>query len=237
MTNKSSIRVFGPETYGSNLVAMEKVNFRALTTSESILNAAHEFDKDAKPKIFDLKYLQAGRIMTTSDGVWVNVPRYSDGELATNLSFPYLSDAKKIKVGKGFIYLCHSRRDSRLFDEDLGFAEYNTFENGVQDCDTFVQSGLARVLEHTSQKSAQNLRVIANPKLYPNGVHIRGIYPPSRQIGPPIPPFLRCVYPEKKFELEVINFVSGKGRLGNGRLYVGGIGIFNNLGYAYGGAK
>jgi hypothetical protein len=61
-----------------------------------------------------------------------------------------------------------------LLDNDAGFAPYESFTRRVQDCDTFAQGGLARVLEHTPEKEARQLRAIASPKLYKNGVDIWG---------------------------------------------------------------
>jgi len=43
---------------------------------------------------------------------------------------------------------------------------------GDQYCDTFVRGGLARVLEHTPEREARNLKTIVSPKVYKGGVHV-----------------------------------------------------------------
>src|SRR3989344_2482208 len=59
-----------------------------------------------------------------------------------------------------------------LIDDKVGFAPYESFNQGVQDVDTFAESGLARVLEHTEDKTAKNLREVASQKNYPRGVNV-----------------------------------------------------------------
>lgn len=168
------VSLFGPSTHNDNLAQMQKryfhskdlpnVTFRELTTPESISVAVYDFENLAKPKIFDMNWLQAGRIVRTSEGVYANVPKDAQGEPITDEKIlkQHLNDAQKIKVGNGHIYLGNN---------DFGFAEYETFERGVQDGDTFAQGGLARILEHTPQVAA-NLKAIASPKNYKHGVDV-----------------------------------------------------------------
>ena len=100
-------------------------------------------------------------------------------------------------------------------DNDFGFAPYETFKRGVQDCDSFVQGGLARVLEHTQEEQAKNLRTIASPKFYKRGVNVWGF----DDVKEPV--------------LRVVGLDSGR-VLGDGRLGVdGGWGDYDN-GYAFG---
>jgi len=165
---------FGPNWYSNNLQEMqtsyshpltgEKITFREPTTRESIVAAAYNFAELAKPQIFDPRWLQAGRVVRTSDGVYANVPKDEQGKPITDTDTlkAMLKDTNKIKVRNGHVYLGKN---------DFGFAEYSTFEQGKQDCDTFAEGGLARVLEHTDGV-AQNLRTIASPKHYKRGVNV-----------------------------------------------------------------
>ena len=207
---------FGPNNYNGNVADMKRryshskelpnISFRELTTSESLSAVAYDFANLAKPTIFDSNWFQAGRIIRTKDGVAVNVANANDiaGQLKS---------AQKIKVGKGHIY---------LGTNDFGFAEYKTFERGVQNCDTFAQGGLARVLEHTPEQIAQNLRAIASPKLYKRGVNVLGFDPINELVS------------------RVVSLGSGRyldyDRLGaDGRLSVSGSWYDLSSGYALGG--
>jgi len=155
---------FGPSTYNSNKQAMqkdyshiqtgEKISFRPATTSESISAVAYDFQKLAKPEIFDPKWLQAGYIIRTQDGVFTNTTETNETKLKQ-----LLNKAEKING----IY---------LGENDFGFAPYESFERGIQDCDKFSQGGLARALEHTPKKMAKNLREISSPKFYKNGINV-----------------------------------------------------------------
>ncbi|MEK6895529.1 MAG: hypothetical protein AABX48_03335 [Nanoarchaeota archaeon] len=157
---------FGPNNYKDNQAEMSKqywhsnsqpdISFRPATTSESISAAAYDFENEAKPKIFDPRWLQAGYIVRTSDGVWANT-KITDEKSLKQL----LNGIKKVNG----IY---------LLDNGMGFAPYETFERRVQDCETFAQGGLARVLEHTQEKVAENLRTISSPRFYKNGINVFG---------------------------------------------------------------
>ncbi len=171
---------FGPNTYSTNIDSMRKkyfhskdlpnVTFKPLSTAESLAVVCYDFANLAKPQIFNPNWLQAGRILRTQDGVWANLPLDKEGKLITdeNVLKTYLPKAQKIKVGTGHIY---------LGDNDFGFAENETFARGVQDCDTFVKGGLARVLEHTSEQVAKNFETIADRKNYIEGVNVLAFNP------------------------------------------------------------
>ena len=162
-----SVALFGPNTYKKNRETMSKqywhsnsqpnISFKPATTSESISAVAYDFGNEAKPKIFDPKWLQAGYIVRTQDGVFTNTQITDEKELKQ-----LLNGAKKVNG----IYLLNNK---------IGFAPYKTFERGVQDCDTFVRGGLARVLEHSEKDVAENLRTIASSKFYPKGIHVFGL--------------------------------------------------------------
>jgi len=208
---------FGSASYNTNLAQMQKthfhsrnqpeVSFRELTTPESIAAAVYDFGKMAKPHIFDSNWLQIGRIVRTSAGVFANVSKDKQGASITNLK-QYLDKSEKFKVRNGHIY---------LGENDFGFAEYETFAQGVQDCDTFAESGLARVLEHT-KNTAQNLRRIASPKFYKLGVNVLGFDSVSE-------PALRVA------RLRSDRYIGG------GRLNVDGNGWLGYNGFAFGGLK
>lgn len=99
---------------------------------------------------------------------------------------------------------------------NFGFAPYESFNQGVQDCDTFAEGGLARLLEHADGKTAENLRKITSPKFYKRGVNVYGFDGDIKE------PVLR---------------VAGLGSYGgfdNYRLSVNGDHWNDNLGYAFG---
>ncbi|MEK6811113.1 MAG: hypothetical protein AABX96_01240, partial [Nanoarchaeota archaeon] len=145
---------FGPNLYSTNVAEMggtyshnseglnlPQITFREPTTSQSISTAFYGFGEDgefdAKRDIFDPRWLQAGRIVRTSNGVIVNPLRDKNGKLVLNQGDleAIQKNSKKVPVGKGHIYLGQN---------DFGFAEYETFQTGVQDCDIFAEGGLAR---------------------------------------------------------------------------------------------
>lgn len=155
---------FGPSTYNGNLQNIngsythpktgQAMNFRSADTSESISAAAYDFEKMAKPKIFDPRWLQIGYIVRTQDGVFTNTTETDETRLKQ-----LLNGAEEING----IYLINNR---------VAFAPYGSFERGKQDCDTFAHGGLARALEHTSEKVAPRLREIASQKFYKKGVNV-----------------------------------------------------------------
>jgi len=172
-----SYSAFGPDFFIKNIREMqksyshltigEKISFKEPTTSESISATAYDFGNLAKPEIFDSSWLQLGYIIKTSEGVFANPPKDSQGKtiMDEEILKNYLNKSKKING----IWL-YNGKDAR----DFGFASYETFKQGVQECDSFAKSGLARLLEHTKEKTAGNLREIAPPKFYKRGVNVRG---------------------------------------------------------------
>lgn len=144
----------------SHPVTGEQMSFRPATTSESISAVAYDFETDreadAKKSIFDSGWLQLGYIIRTSDGVFTNTQITDESQLRL-----LLDNAQKVNE----IY---------LLDNGVGFAPYETFEKGVQDANTFAHGGLARVLEHTTEKEARNLRKIASHESYKGGVDVWG---------------------------------------------------------------
>ena len=144
---------FGPNIYRNNLEAMSKkyyhskelpkISFKPATTSESISVASYDFENLAKPQIFDPRWLQLGPIVRTQYGVFVNTQETDESVL------------------KSMLDECEKVNGIYLGKNDFGCAPYESFETGIQDCDTFCERGLARVLERTNGKVAENLRIIA----------------------------------------------------------------------------
>ena len=163
-----TVGVFGSNAYRDNVREMSKqywhsssmprISFRPSpsTTSESISAAAYDFENEAKPKIFDPRWLQLGYIVRTQDGVFTNTQTTDEKSLKK-----LLNNVKKVNG----IY---------LLDNEIGFAPYESFQKGVQDCDTFTHGGLARILEYSEGNVAENLRAIASPKFYKRGVNVWG---------------------------------------------------------------
>lgn len=175
-----NVAVFGPNSYGSNIAEMQKsyfhsgqfpnISFRPAPTSESVSVVAHGFGKkgsfDAKRDILDPKWSQAGYIVRTPDGVYANTQITDEAELRK------LRDKAKEVNG---IWILENGAVEGV--RDFGFAPYETFTRDAQDCDTFAQGGLARILEHTPEKEARHLRMIASPKFYKRGVYVLGFDP------------------------------------------------------------
>jgi len=163
---------FGRNTFRGNIAEMNKsycypnsrevINFREPTTSESISAAAFDFKNLAKPEIFDPSWLQTGYIVRTFDGVYTT-------KITDEAELRKLRDKAKKVDG---IWILDNKKIEGV--QDFGFAPYESFETGVQDCDSFAEGGLARVLEHTFGKVADNLRTIASPKSYSRGVDVWG---------------------------------------------------------------
>ncbi|MBI3623851.1 hypothetical protein HY212_07275 [Candidatus Pacearchaeota archaeon] len=169
-----SYPAFGANTYKRNIAEMSKnyshpetgskMSFRPATTSESISAAFHDFGNLAKPEIFDPRWLQTGYVVRTSEGVFTNTIETNESSLKQ-----LLKNDRKVNG----IY---------LLDNNIAFAPYETFERGVQDCDTFSQGGLARALEHTSEKTALKLREIASLRHYKRGVNVWGFDPTKEPV-------------------------------------------------------
>lgn len=158
--------LFGPSTYRDNQSEMVKqywnsnslprISFRPARTSESISAAVYDFENEAKLKIFNSNWLQLGYIVRTENGVFTNTKIIDEEEL------------------KGFLDRVRKVNGIYLLDNGIGFAPYESFNQSIQDSGDFAESGLARVLEHTEEESAPNLREISSTKFYPNGVNVLG---------------------------------------------------------------
>lgn len=171
---------FGPDTFKSNVADMTKhyshsedlpkIRFREPTTAESISAVSYEFAQIAKPQILDPEWLQLGRILRTSEGVFVNPPKDREGNPVTDevALKSYLKRTKPIKVGNGHIYIVSDIDNLR----DFAYAEYETFRQNLQEGREFAEAGLARVLEHTEEKIASKLFEIASKDNYSRGVYI-----------------------------------------------------------------
>ena len=164
---------FGPNTYNTNVDSMGKryfhsndlsnVTFKPLSTAESLAVACYDFANLAKPQIFIPNWLQAGLTLRASEGVWINPLRNAKGEIITEERELNKHLIPKRKVNS--IY---------LLDGDTSFVPYDTFEQGVQEHEKFLKSGLARGLVYTAEKRADSLSPIANDTEYTNQVNVRG---------------------------------------------------------------
>ncbi len=166
--------LFGQNCYRENTKAMASayfhskalpnISFTPATTGKSISAVTLGFGEngqyDAKRDIFDPRWLQAGWVLRTQEGVWTN-PLDSQGNPITNE-----------RTLKQFLKADKKVNEIYLLDNGMSFAPYGSFTRGVQDCDTFAQGGLARALVHTPEKEAKNLRIIASPKHYKRGVNV-----------------------------------------------------------------
>jgi hypothetical protein len=208
------IALFGPNTYKGNIQNMQKayfhskkfpnITFRPATTSESISAAENNFADFIRSITSDPRWLQAGYILRTQEGVFVNP-----------------LDAQRIpitdeKTLKSFLNADRKVNGIYLLDNDMGFAPYDSFVRGVQGCDTFAQGGLARVLEHTSEKEAKKFRAIASPKFYKKGVNVWGF----DNVKEPI--------------LRVVSLISYRNFAGDNLKVYGGDSDGNNVGFAFG---
>lgn len=168
---------FGPDYHDKNLSAMQRtythsekfpsISFREPSTAESV--SAIAFDWNNMKRIFYSSWLQAGTIIKTMDGVFANPPRGANGKVIEDESSlkKALNCAKKVRVGSGIIY---------LGNRDFGFAEYETFQQGLLDSAAFAGGGLARIIEHT-EGPAIKLETLSSRGNYPRGVRIWGFKP------------------------------------------------------------
>ncbi len=170
---------FGPKNYRDNVAKMQNryshdsdevgtfpvFTFRPATTSESLSTADYGFENEVKPKIFDTRGLQAGRIVRTSEGVFTNTQITDEIELKS-----LLANAKKVNR----IY---------LIDNRIAYAPYDTFQRGIQEAGDFREGGLARALEHTRGNRAENLAAISDKKFYGLGVNVLGFDPTSEPVS------------------------------------------------------
>lgn len=198
---------FGPNTYSNNLTEMQKsyshpvtgerISFREPTTDESISASVYDFKDMAKPQIFDPRWLQAGRIVRTLEGVFANTKETDESAL------------------KSLLKKCTKFNGIYLGENGFGFAPYETFKQGVQESEEFAEGGLARLLEHSEGKAAENLRAISSPKFYRRGVNVINFDKVKEPVS------------------RVVGLLSDRG-LDNGGLDVGGGWDDDSGGYAFG---
>ncbi len=170
---KIDAHAFGPNTYDDNIASMQKryfhsndlpnFTFKPLSTAESLAVASYNFASLAKLQIFDSKWLQAGRIVKTQEGVWMNPLRDLEGNIIID-NKELESHLNGVKKSNG-IY---------LLDNDVSFVPYGSFERGVQEHGKFLEGGLARGLVHTQDKKVDALSAIANDAEYPRQVNVFG---------------------------------------------------------------
>ena len=156
--------------HSSNL---PNITFTPATTAESVSAAAYRFCDFAKPKIFDHRCLQAGRVFKADEWVVFNPPKDEQGELITDerIFKGYLDKAKKVNG----IYIIPNGKIEGV--RDCSFVPYDSFKQEVQSAGDFVRSGLARGLEHTLELVAPKLEMMINKTNYPGGVHVFGFKP------------------------------------------------------------
>lgn len=164
---------FGPSYFNDNVKEMQRkcshseelpqISFREPTTAESTSAAVFDFEHLAKPEILDPRWLQLGRIVRTSEGVFANPPKDAQGN-------PTIDE----KTLKRLINNARKVNGIYVAENDFGFAPYGTFQRGVQEGGDFAEGGLARVLEHTEGNKAENLGIITSPKFYKKGVDVYG---------------------------------------------------------------
>jgi hypothetical protein len=156
----------------------KRITFREPTTAESISAIAYKFEELAKREIFmrplgGPESLFTGRVVSVTDGVFVNPPRDSGGNLFTDEKIlkSFLKGIEPIKVGKGRIYISPNSKNLTRFVRDFGFAEFGSFRQGDQDSRDFAEGGLARVSEHTEQPAEKLLKVTATDN-FSEGVRV-----------------------------------------------------------------
>jgi hypothetical protein len=164
---------FGPKWYNKNTEAMEKhyknsldfpnITFRPATTAESISIASYDFENLAKPEIFDSGWIQAGRIVLDSKGVYANPLTAIKQEGVDEAELKrLLGKAKKVN-------------GVWLGDNDFAFTEYG-FKEGVQTAREFAEGRLARTLTHTQGKVSSDLLNIAQTYNDGNGNSVKVRY-------------------------------------------------------------
>jgi hypothetical protein len=161
---------FGPNSYSNNVAEMQKlyvhseqipiVQFRPATTAEHLSIvcldvkahpelAGFAFEKYARPKIFNPRWLQVGRIVRAQDGVYINpTDAVKSGEV----------DEAVLKQLRD-----HSHKVNGIWlgNKDFAFVPYESFRQGVLDAREFAEGGLARGLEHVEGNVAPKLQEMA----------------------------------------------------------------------------
>lgn len=143
---------YGKYSSDSNIANDNEFSFDELTTAESI-SAFYKY-------CVIRQRFQIGRIVRTSDGVYANPPKGTDGNS--------ILDEQTLRTLRDS---CKNINGIYLGENDFGFAPYESFKPRVQESDTFIEGGLARVLEHTDGKTAKQLGVFALERIS-NGVTV-----------------------------------------------------------------
>mgnify|MGYP001571117157 FL=1 len=164
---------------------LPKLFFRTPTTSESISVIAHD-----KEMIKGSSGVQLGEIIISPEGVYANPPDDLRGATITvpmgaspkdifrGILLPYLSQTEKVNG----IWLLPNGKIEGV--RDFGFAPYETFTQCMQNWDTFIKSGLARLLEHTKGPvtKLEEIGKIASPKRFT--VNVEGFEPSNNNDWP-----------------------------------------------------
>ncbi|HLG31091.1 MAG TPA: hypothetical protein VI387_12845 [Candidatus Brocadiales bacterium] len=157
--------------------------------------------------------MQAGRIVITNEGVWINPLTDDKGNI--------MIDDKKLENSLNGVRKVNG---IYLLDGDTSFVPYGSFERGVQEHGKFLEGELARGLVHASGKKADTLSPIANDTEYPKGVNVWGFDSVKK-------PVVRVV---GLYSFRVVGLYSFR-VLGDGRLDVSGNGWLDDLyGCAFG---
>jgi len=140
----------------------EKISFREPTTSESVSIISYNSGSLEEKKALAMRNINLGRILRASEGVYVNPPKDKEGN--------FLTDEKTLK---SFFKSENKNNGIYLLDNDFGFAPYETFKQGEQNYLTFIEGGLARLLEHTDEKKAKNFERIVSKSLLETSADVR----------------------------------------------------------------
>ncbi len=183
----------------------EVISFRLPTIAESISVVAYKFVELIKSRPLAHYWLNLGLIVRTPEGIIAN-PSVNDvlGQI-TDASLKRQIDTARRVNG---IY---------LGDKDFGFAPFESFKQGVQDCDTFTTGGLARILQHTDGEQAWKLKIMASRRNYDRGVNVYAF-------GPTNEPSLKVVRLYSGRESDVLH---------EGKLIIDG-GFRDSNGYTFG---
>lgn len=111
--------------------------FQEISTSQSILAIARgEYDRQINDFGFG-NWIRFGRGVKSREGVFANPPIDSEGRV--------VCDEKTLQNLLGNCIKCG---EVYLGENSFGFAPYDSFTQGIQDLDRFVNEGFAKILEH-----------------------------------------------------------------------------------------